>query len=220
MSPRAKCPRSFRPLPRGGSFDAMTPASRIARLAGVLAAASLAACRSATDSSPTPRLGAATVTIESASGTRTIEGMEAAFYVYNPGPTNAERAMYLSLGTRERKEGAFSLQLFQYLANNQESPSSGAFPAQRGAMSSSPAMDADVRFVEGGVLKQFFPAPDSTNTVTIEVVSRFIDGERAGGSFDIYLVDAITQSPIASRRIHGTFSAERVTDLLRLPTVR
>lgn len=190
------------------------------RAACIALAASLAACRSATDAPPpVARIGQAHVTIESASGTRTIDGMEAAFYVYNQGPTADTRAMYLSLGTRERKAGAFSLDLYQVLADRQESPADGAFTAQRSALGTT-TMGASVLFVEDGILEQFFPSPDSANTVTIDGVSRFIDGERAFGSFDIWLYDGASQDTRATRRIRGEFSAERVTDLQKLPTVR
>jgi hypothetical protein len=170
-------------------------------------------CRSAT--APVPLVGTAVVTIETPTGTQTVQGVEAAFYLYNPGPTSSTRAWYVALGTREKRPGAFSLELFQFLADLQEIPSVGTFAAWEGALGGNPAMSADVHYWGGVELRQYFPAT-ATDSVTIETAT----ADRVTGRFSIKLRDASGSDATVVMAIHGTFTAERAARYEDLPVVR
>lgn len=180
----------------------------------VLAASVLTlGCHSTTE--PAPLVGTAVVTIDTPTTTRTVQGVEAAFYLYSPGPTSSTRAWVLALGTRAKLPGAFSLELFQFLADLQDIPSVGTFAAREGALGGNPAMSADVHYWGGAEMRQYFPA-STTDSVTIETAA----ADRVTGRFSITLRDASGSNATVVMAIHGTFTAERAARYEDLPVVR
>ena len=174
----------------------------------------LLGCRSSTESQRR-LVGTANITIDAASGRRVVQGAEAAFYVYNPGPTPSQRAMYIALGTREPKPGAFSLELFQFLADNQETPSPGTYAVRYGALGGDPAMGGDVHIWVDTAMAQLFPM-STTDSLTLETVSP----EHVSGTFSIalqYYLGSSNTSPAMT--IYGTFVADRVERYEDLPVV-
>lgn len=169
-------------------------------------------CRSATEA--VPLVGSAVVTIETPTGTQTVRGVEAAYYLYSPGPTPSTRAWDLALGTREKRPGAFSLELYQFLADLQEIPSVGTFAAWDTALGGNPAMLADVHYWGGAEMRQYLPAT-GTDSVTIETAT----ADRVTGHFSIQLRDATSFNPTVVMAIHGTFTAERASQYQDLPIV-
>jgi hypothetical protein len=191
----------------------MNTSTALGTLCLIAASMNLLGCRSSTEIQRR-LVGTANITIDGASGHRMVQGAEAAFYVYNPGPTPSQRAMYLALGTREPKPGAFSLELFQFLADYQETPSPGTFAVRYGALGGDPAMGGDVRVWVDTAMTQLFPT-STTDSLTLETVSP----EHASGTFSIALQYWGSSNASPAMTIHGTFVADRVERYEDLPVV-
>jgi hypothetical protein len=179
------------------------------------AVATLLACGGDRPTEPERQLvGTASLTIEMSNETRTATGLEAAYYVYNPGPTPSQRAMYLLIGTRESGPGAVSVELFQFLPDNQEHPSPGTFGAQYGALGGDPAMGASVLvWVQTG-MRQLYPV-GAENSVTLEEVTP----TRVTGRLRMNLRYGESSSLTPVMVVHGTFVADRVGRFEDLPRI-
>lgn len=192
----------------------MNTSTVVGTLCLIAISVNLPGCRNSTESQR-HLVGTANVTIDAASGRRVVQGAEAAFYVYNPGPTPNQRAMYLVLGTREPKPGAFSLELFQFLADNQETPVPGTYAVRYGALGGDPAMGGDVHVWVDTAMTQLFPT-GKTDSLTLQTVSL----EHVSGTFSIALqYDWGSSNAPPAMTIHGTFVADRVERYEDLPVV-
>ena len=193
------------------SVSTIMIAARSWGLLALLASSSVLAC----DKSPTDNsddlLGNAVLTVEKPGGNWTFNNGEAAFFLYSPGPTPGDRAMYLVLSADSKAQGPIEIEFFQFLQTNATGPEAGTYRTRYGALGGDPTLGGNVLFVEDTTLNQVFPLEDRS-TVTLPEVTP----ERISGSVSMVLKKNRANA-VADVRINGTFEAVRVQDFDDLP---
>lgn len=177
----------------------------------LLASSSVLACGKNPIDSSRDLLGNATITVEKPTGNWAFSDGEAAFFVYNNGPTPNDRAMYLVLSTGGETQGPMEIEFFQFLEANANSPKAGIYRTRYGALGGDPTMGGNVLFVENSKLNQVFPVEDSSTVTLLEVTA-----ERVSGRISMVLKKNASAA-MPDVRIHGTFEAVRVQQFEDLP---
>ena len=156
-------------------------------------------------------LGTATLAVETSTGSWTSNTGEAAFYVYNNGPTPDDRAMYLVLSAGGGKQSSVEIEFFQFLEANATSPKAGTYRTRYGALGGDPTLGGSILYLENGKLIQVFPVEDSSTVKLSEVTP-----DRVTGSVSMVLKRNVS-SAVPDVRISGTFQAVRVQNWEDLP---
>ena len=171
----------------------------------------LAACGDTPTEQRRALLGSAYVTLMDSTGVYEISDVDAAFYVYNVGPYDVDRAMYLVLATPERRPSAIELELFQFLPDLQEMPLEGTFPVAGLTLGETTTMSGSLRVWSDTTRKLL---QSHGGSVTVHLVTP----DSITGNLHVELVGTWPgHGPVT---INSTFKAVRVAQFEELPRAR
>lgn len=173
-------------------------------LLALLASSFLITCGESPTEDSGDLLGNATITVEKPTGNWAFTDGEAAFFVYNNGPTPNDRAMYLVLSAGNKTQGPIEIERFQFLEANASGPKAGTYRARYGALGGDPTMGGSALFLGDITLTQVYPVEESSTVTLLEVTP-----DRLSGNLSMVLKKN-SSSALPDVRISGTFKAVRV----------